>query len=284
MKQDYKYYNPENQEELFKRVEAPFGKSKEESWADLETRLAEKPAGKVLHFRKRSLIYAVAATILLLAGAFSLMRFYTNTVICPAGEHLAYQLPDGSAVQLNADSKITYHPYWWNFSREVRFDGEGFFQVEKGSEFSVISGAGTTEVLGTSFNIFAREGEYKVTCLSGQVKVTSFAKAEVVLSPDYSAQVSSTGEIIMTKEVNAHDTYAWIDNMFRFTSKPLGQVFQEIARQYNVRITLRSPIELTYTGFFSKNRPLEETLTLVCTPFGLNFAKISEKEYVISQN
>jgi len=284
MKQDYKYNNPENQEELFKRVEVPFGKSKEESWADLEARLVEKPAGKLLQIRKRNLIYSVAATLLLLAGVFSLLRFYTNTVICPAGEHLAYQLPDGSMVQLNADSKITYHPYWWNFSREVRFDGEGFFEVEKGSRFRVISGAGTTEVLGTSFNIFAREGEYKVTCLSGQVKVTSFAKAEVVLSPDYSAQVSSTGEIIMTKEVSTADTHAWIDNMFRFTSKPLGQVLQEIERQYSVRVTMKSPADLTYTGFFSKNRPLEETLTLVCTPFGLNFAKISEKEYVISQN
>jgi ferric-dicitrate binding protein FerR (iron transport regulator) len=187
-------------------------------------------------------------------------------------------------VKLNADSKITYHPYWWNFSREIRFEGEGFFEVKKGKKFRVISNSGTTEVLGTSFNIYSREKEYKVTCITGQVKVTSFAMSEVVLSPDYSAQVSTTGEIIMTKEADASDTHAWIGNMFRFTSKPLGHVIQEIARQYNVRITLKSPVDLTYTGFFSKNRPLEETLTLVCTPFGLNFAKISEKEYVISQN
>jgi len=72
--------------------------------------------------------------------------------------------------------------------------------------------------------------------------------------------------------------------MFSFTSRPLALVFNEIARQYGIRLTIKSSVDFLYTGYFTKNRPAEETLTLVCTPFGLNFARISEKEYEIFQN
>ena len=275
--------NPGNPEEFFQGVEIPFTRSREEAWAALEEKLTEKPSGQMIKFRSRRLIFAVAATIALLAGIVSFLKFYTSSVYCPAGQHLSYELPDGSKIELNADSKIAYQPFWWKYSREVRFEGEGYFEVEKGKMFTVISETGSTEVLGTSFNIYSRDQEYKVTCLTGKVKVTSFSLAEVVLTPEYTAQVNASGDIIMTKEMKAADSHAWINNMFSFTSRPLDLVLSEISRQYNIRITLKSPVDYFYTGFFTKNRPVEETLTLVCAPFGLTFARISENEFEISQ-
>jgi transmembrane sensor len=271
-------------EDFFREMSVPFSNTKEEAWNGLEAKLAEKPAGKVTRFNSRRLAFGIAATILLLAGVMSLLRFYTKSVICPPGQHLSCQLPDGSRVDLNADSRIAYHPLWWMFSREVRFEGEGFFQVQKGKKFSVISATGRTEVLGTSFNIYSREDEYRVTCITGKVRVISFAKAETVLAPDYSARMNPDGELTISRESNAGDSHAWVDNMFRFTSMPLILVLNEIERQYDIRITLKAPVEDEYTGYFTRNRSLEETLNLVCTPFGLKFARISEKEYEIFQN
>ncbi|NTV82998.1 MAG: iron dicitrate transport regulator FecR [Bacteroidales bacterium] len=288
MKHDYNHIdlnaNPGAPDEFFRRLEIPYNKSREEAWETLNKKLDEKPGGKILALRSRRLIFASAAMIIILAGVFSLLRFYTTTVYCPAGQHLAYQLPDGSSIELNADSRLAYKPLWWRVSREIFFEGEGYFEVEKGKKFAVISGQGRTEVLGTSFNIYSRENEYKVTCLTGKVKVISFASAEVELEPEQSARVNAKGEILLTRESKASESHSWVNNMFSFTSRPLALVFSEIGRQYGISITLKSTENYLYTGFFTKNRSVEETLTLVCTPFGLNFTRISEKEYVISQN
>jgi ferric-dicitrate binding protein FerR (iron transport regulator) len=269
---------------FFENIEVPYSKGREEAWEILEKRMEENSGSKVRKLWPRRILFSAAAAIILLAGTFSLLRFYSKSIYCPEGQHLSYILPDGSRVELNADSRLTFHPYWWRFSRAVNFDGEAYFEVEKGKKFSVVSETGTAEVLGTSFNIYSREKEYKVTCLTGKVKVTSFAAAETVLTPEYSARVSSSGEIVISKETKASDTHAWVNNMFSFTSRPLAYVFDEIGRQYNVSIILKSGADLLYSGYFTKNRPLEETLGLVCTPFGLTFARNSEKEYVISQN
>ena len=276
--------NPGVPEDFFRRLEVPRDSSREEAWAELDKKLREAPVRKISDFRKKILIAGIAAAIILLAGVLSLMRFYTKEIICPRGEHLTCILPDGSTVELNAASEISYKPYWWRFKRDLKFSGEGYFKVEKGKKFSVISEQATTEVLGTSFNIFSRNNEYKVTCFTGKVRVASFSSAETVLTPDQSASVTATGDIILTGEASASEANSWINNMFSFRSRPLAVVLEEIARQYDVAIITKTPVDFLYTGYFSKNRPVEETLTLVCTPFGLKFARISENHYEISRN
>jgi len=276
--------NPGVTEDFFRRLQVPYDSSREEAWDMLEQRMGNVPVKRISDFRKRLLIAGIAAMIILLAGIFSIIRFYTTTVICPRGTHLSHMLPDGSVVDLNADSEISYRPYWWSFSRDIEFTGEGFFKVEKGRKFRVISEKATTEVLGTSFNIFSRENEYKVTCFTGNVRVASCSSASIVLATNQSASVTNSGEIIMSGESGINENISWINNMFSFRSRPLTVVLDEIGRQYDVKITIKAAVDLLYTGYFTKNRPVEETLTLVCTPFGLTFARISENHYEISRN
>ena len=90
-------------------------------------------------------------------------RSYTVTEIAKRGSHLAVTLPDGSKVNLNADSRLTYKPYQWIISRNVELEGEAFFEVKQGKRFSVKSNQNKVNVLGTSFNIFSRPGNYRVT-------------------------------------------------------------------------------------------------------------------------
>jgi ferric-dicitrate binding protein FerR (iron transport regulator) len=92
--------------------------------------------------------WVVAAGIAILFGIAGFMRLYTKNINTTAGTHLLVMLPDKSTVNLNAESFISYKPYWWRFKREVEFEGEGLFEVEKGKKFSVISKLGTTTVVG----------------------------------------------------------------------------------------------------------------------------------------
>lgn len=268
---------------FFSKIDIPFEKSKEDVWSLLSENTEEVPSKTKIVWLAPKVISSVAAALLVLFSILSVMRFYTKTLYAPNGQHLTVALPDGSTVDLNANTKLTYYPFWWQFSRTVSFEGEGLFQVEKGQKFEVISNSGRTVVLGTTFNIYNRDKTYKVTCLSGSVKVISNTKQEVVLSPDYHAEVDANGNIVVFKENKTEQTVSWVHNMFTFTSIPLATVVEEIERQYNVHIQLNISENYIYTGYFSRDKELEEVLDMLAKTFNFTFLKRSEGEYEIIQ-
>ncbi|MBC8320524.1 MAG: FecR family protein [Bacteroidetes bacterium] len=285
--------NNDNHSEMdfFAMAEIPYSKKKEEIWNQLSSELEaanSNPKASIsvqkVNVVKPRLIFGIAATLLILLGTFSLLRFYNTTIYCPANKHLAVNFPDGSTSTMNSNSTITYYPLWWQFSRRVSLSGEAFFNVEEGTNFYVSSSLGKTMVLGTSFNIFSRGDEYSVTCVTGTVKVVSITKKAVILSPDYHAEINKNGDIKISKTNNASGTVDWMDDMFNFTSVPLSIVIDEIEQQYNVTITSNTELDYFYTGHFSKNKSVEEVLNLLCKPFGLTFVKKSKSNYHIVQN
>jgi len=277
--------------DFFTNVEVPYSKSKDEIWDQINTDIDsvdinQKDKIKVKKNRviKPSFIYSIAATLLILLGTFSILRYLSTTVVCPSGQHLSINLPDGSTVTMNSNSTLTYYPLWWQFSREVSLSGEAFFNVEKGKNFSVVSSLGETMVLGTSFNVFSRDDEYRVACITGKVKIISLTKKQVILSPDYHAEITKNGDIKVTKNNNSRYAIGWMESMFDFTSVPLHDVIGEIEHFYNVTIATNTELDYFYTGYFSKQKPVEEVLNLLCKPFGLTFVKKSENNYEIIQD
>lgn len=263
-------------EAFFGQTKIPYKQTKEGVWGNLEAKMeSTRPAKKsfISHYRVG---ISIAASIIFLAGIFSILRFYTTTISCEAGQHLAVNLPDGSSVILNAESQLSYRPGWWQFSRDVQLEGEGFFKVEKGKKFTVSSPTGKTEVLGTSFNILARNELYEVSCKTGKVKVTSPENDEAILIPGYSGRINAEGKVVVYKPEKPENTISWIDNKFIFTGTPLTEVFHEIERQYNVHITIPVGLDFYYTGYFTKDIPVQQVLNLVCKPFGLTF--VAEKD------
>jgi ferric-dicitrate binding protein FerR (iron transport regulator) len=255
-------------------------KSNAEIWESIESRIENQPEGRdrKLYFIKLS----IAAGILLLLGLSGFLRFYTIRIETSSGQHLAINLPDQSKVELNARSKIAYHPYWWQFKRSVKLEGEAFFEVEKGRKFEVESINGTTRVLGTSFNIYARDNEYKVTCLTGQVLVKSPNGTEAILSPTDKAELQSDGQFKVSKGIETHPEISWRKNIFLFTAVPADLVFAEIERQYGVQIELPAGNASLYTGNFNKDQDIEEILNYVCPALGLKYSRISGVKYKIS--
>ena len=282
MNRNNKHINMDNDHgDFFKKVEIPYKRSKADVWAALSEKIEEQPQPKTVNIFANRRLWAVAATFLLLTALFSVMRFYTKTILSPAGQHLTAMLPDGSTVEMNAGSTLKYHPLWWWASRSLRFEGEGFFRVEKGRKFSVHSAMGETSVLGTTFNIYSREETYRVTCFTGKVRVTSLTRQEVILGPDYTAQVNKAGNIIVRKEKQPETTVSWRDNMFNFTAAPLREVLNEVERQYGVSVSMEPGLNLFYTGFFSKDKPVEEVLNIICKPFGITYVKTADGTYRI---
>jgi ferric-dicitrate binding protein FerR (iron transport regulator) len=288
MKRDLPYNDNhfhENSAEQYPRIGYPYSRSKEDVWEALSK---EMSAGRVPEEKVRRLNpyrLAAAAVLALLLATTAFLRYYTQTVTAPAGQHVLAFLPDSSTVNLNAGSSMTYHPYWWKIARTVQLEGEGFFEVQKGKRFDVVSRYGEVTVLGTSFNIYARGGDYKVTCFTGKVRVESIVSHEtIILHPDEHAYLEKSGNLKVVTHYDVKQSNAWMHDMFIFTGTPINLVFQEIERQYNVQIKVKGNLDYTYTGNFTRKMPVIEVLQYVCEPFGLTFVKQSENVYQIEQS
>ena len=268
---------------FFKGGEFHWKKSEVDVWANIEARIDAQPKGRILLFHFTQTKWAVAASIIAILTLVSFLRFYSVNIETIAGQHLVAELPDHSKVNLNAQSSLTYHPYWWKISRMVKLQGEGYFEVEKGRKFTVFSTKGSTQVLGTTFNILARNEIYNVTCITGSVKVKSSLGFETILKPNSKAEIQDNGEIKVETDIETFPEISWKKNIFLFTAAPVLQVFSEIERQYGVTIKTNITHSALYTGNFTKDQNIEEILEYVCPALGLKYSRLSVGEYLITK-
>jgi ferric-dicitrate binding protein FerR (iron transport regulator) len=256
-------------------------RSKADVWTTIERQMDIRAKGRSLILNFTTTQWAVAAGIAILIATGSFLRFYSVDIQTTVAQHLVAELPDHSQVNLNAQSRLTYYPYWWGITRIVHLEGEGFFEVQKGKKFTVKSARGITQVLGTSFNIFSREEVYKVTCVTGSVKVKSRAGFVVILKPNSKAEIQSDGRINVLNNIETYPEISWKKNIFLFTASPVFQVFKEIERQYGVHIEAKVDDQSLYTGNFTRDQNIEEILEYVCPALGLKYIRKSAGEYLI---
>ncbi|WP_289053274.1 FecR family protein [Carboxylicivirga marina] len=276
-----------NDDDLMKslpKVELPYSRSKADVWKEMEAmmddssqtekEMIQQPQAKVRSLRP--VFMSVAALLIILLGTTAFFSLYTKTVNAQAGQHLTALLPDSSSIELNAGSVIKYKPFWWRFNREVQFEGEGFFKVQKGKSFEVVSSMGRTIVLGTSFNIYARKNEYKVTCYTGKVRVVSVVSGESTdITPNMLAYIKDNGRVLSEEEAQMSETISWLHDMFIFTGADIEDVFEEVERQYGVSIKLNEQMGYQYTGNFSRERSVDDVMYKICRGLGLDFEKTS---------
>lgn len=275
---------PDLSSELFKRTEIPFDKSKEEVWEELSGKLHGKQSarGSARHLIIRYERIALAATIALLLSVGVFSRLYRVKTVCHVGESLTVELPDGSLAELNESTTLHFYPLWWPLSRKVYQEGEAFFEVKNGRRFTVCTSLGNTEVLGTTFTVFAREKRFIVTCHSGQVRVKdALSEQSVILAMNERADLDSGGEFEITEVKVDRSSPAWENRLLMFRSTPLRQVLDKIEEQYGVQIETPEDLNLVYTGNFRLDQSAEKIISLICRPFNLKYEKGSESEYQI---
>lgn len=276
--------DPDLSSEFLSRAKIPWEKKKEEVWQELADHLPEEIPSKVIVSGKlpgRSWI-AMAASIALLLAVASFFRFYTKTLETLPSEHVSWELPDGSMAELNAVSTLSYHPFWWWISREVSLEGEAYFEAVEGKTFRVSSEHAVTEVLGTTFNVYARGSDYRVLCHSGKVKVSSkLSEEEVDLTRDMQATLEASGAIRVINLPEVQDAPGWKNNLLMFSSVPLRLVFDEIERQYGIKIQSGPDLGKSFSGNFALDATVENVLTLLCLPFDLRYEQTSGNTYQI---
>lgn len=202
---------------------------------------------------------------------FSLYYFFLfNNVIevqTLASVKTTIELPDASTVIVNAMSEVRYSKRKWLQKRELELQGEAFFDVAKGSKFSVITSEGTVSVLGTQFNVKQRGSYFEVECFEGIVKVTSQNTSEQLKAGD--RYRFSNGQASLGKTL--YQQPQWTKNVSSFDRIPIFEVIAELERQYNIEVEMHKiQTERLFTGGFVHDN-LENALKSIAEPLDLDY-------------
>lgn len=151
-----------------------------------------------------------------------------------------FVLPDGSTVWLNKNSRLYYLNDLQGETREVRLEGEGYFDVAKDAEhpFIVQAGGMSIKALGTRFTVSAYQDRPVEAYLEeGKIMAKVPEHEPVILVPDQAVRYDSSVKELKTFIETASDHTAWIDGRLEFVNKPLKDIIDCLEHWYCVSIT-----------------------------------------------
>ena len=212
--------------------------------------------------------YGVAASIVIVFGIFYFMNNQTHYET-DFSEQLAVTLPDNSKVQLNANSQLDFKARQWENNRELTLNGEAFFDVEKGTSFKVMTSEGVVEVLGTEFNITARDHYFEVQCFEGRVKVTSNnTNNEAILTQGNAFRIINNKAEVWNFIL---DSPNWLQGESTFNKTPLSDVIVSLENQFEITFdTFNIDTNKRFTGSFTHS-DLKLALKTVFVPMEISY-------------
>lgn len=199
-----------------------------------------------------------------------------NKLSVPTGGSYQLTLEDGTIVQVNAASELSFPTHFKKHLRQVRLQGEGYFRVKSNpqSPFNVLLGTLNVQVTGTTFNIRAYEAEknIRITLVEGSVNVREGQKVLATLSPGEQFTYQKTTGEYNTTQANISAITGWTEDKFVFRNEPIDNIMAELSRWYNVEISVSEDIQdIRYSGILSRKQPLTDILNILQLTNELDF-------------
>lgn len=225
-------------------------------------------------FQRSRRLVAIAATIVVMAGAALAYQHLTRDIYeTRIGEQRTVNLPDGSTLVLNADSRIRVH--YSDTERTIDLDaGQALFKVARNPArpFVVRSADASVRAVGTQFDVYRKANGTTVTVVEGKVKALASgigSAAPVFLTAGEQLTIPKI-DIARTKSrgpgatdpapevrpVKVEEATAWTAGLLVFDGAPLADVVQEFNRQNIKPLVIENDPELALlriSGSFPAN-------------------------------
>jgi ferric-dicitrate binding protein FerR (iron transport regulator) len=239
------------------RKEAPVFPGNRERWrkmaldiVDIDKRNAEPVVtSKTRVVRMFPWLAAAAMVLLIVLGGYLWMNFshsssLKESVISTAtGEQREIVLPDGSHVWLNSASSIRWTVPFNEKERSVELSGEAFFDVQHADKipFLIHSGAITTTVLGTSFDVTAYPNQKNiiVSVQSGKVKVQAGSRVLAVLEKGRQATVNAD-TISYQKDIDPLAIAVWRAGNLVYKDETLEDIVTDLQRTFKDSVVIKN--------------------------------------------
>jgi len=221
--------------------------------------------------------FKYAAILLIIFGAGILSNKYLSIfkttelnlteIVVPSGQVAEVNLPDGSHIWLNSESRLSFNNSFTEEARVVSLKGEAYFKVQKGKRpFIVTTKFGEITVLGTSFNVRAFENsDFQTTLVEGFVKYNNVELDKTVTLVTGQQMILHDNEKIDVHQVANTNVYtSWKDGIIVFEKEPLHDVIQKLERHFAIRIELQDKMlgEIRFTGSI-ENESLFEVMDYI---------------------
>jgi len=155
------------------------------------------------------------------------------------------QLPDGSAIQLNQGSSISYKESWFSgFNRNITLKGKAFFKIAKNpeKEFIVETNQLNVTVLGTQFTINQNGDRTQFVLSEGKVKLEGLAiNNEIFVDKPGQQIIIEEGNIVKNNIVDAALYVSWIDDKIYFDNCSVEKVLQMLNDSYQIETRVSNP-------------------------------------------
>ncbi|MER3373289.1 MAG: DUF4974 domain-containing protein [Allomuricauda sp.] len=196
-----------------------------------------------------------------------------NYLTIPRGGQFFVRLSDGTEVWLNSDSKLKYPvEFPKNQTRQIELlYGEAYFKVSpstahNGADFQVLTKSQKIGVLGTEFNIKAynEEDEIKTTLVEGKVNVENGRESKI-LKPNQQSRILAGSDVIEIEEVDVYQEVSWVNGLFTFNEKSLGEIMTTLSRWYDVEVIFENGEQknFLFTGIIERSESIDYILKLI---------------------
>lgn len=193
------------------------------------------------------------------------------------GETKDFTLPDGSIIQMDAFSEVTFNKNTYASLRRIELEGQAWFKVEKGEPFSVKTTNGTVEVLGTQFNVCNEDSLLEVKCYTGKVKVIADSDSSV-LTQGMGVRIKNKTAVKLQFDEQNPD---WVDGYTVYKNESLSHVVDDLKRYYAIKIKL--PLKyhkLEFSGKVPHNQ-LSQALKVIFVPMEIPYVLSEDEKEVI---
>jgi len=252
----------------------------------------DKPGVYSFIQKNRLVLSRIAAAILLLIAATSIIYFATHTAgnqiiqVSSVDNNTELTLSDGSSIILKKGSILNYPEKLSRKKREISLSGEAFFEVAgiHANPFYVYIGDFTVKVLGTSFNVKEEaEGKIIVSVLKGRVLFYRTGEIENALQLGSGQQGifdSSIGKFEQNS-IKSENFLYWKTGKLTYKHESLSVVFGELEDCYNKQFIIRDQeiLRNRLTTSFEAQQ-MKDILNELVILFDLQFTSQGDTIYV----
>ncbi len=216
-----------------------------------------RPIGR--HRSRNFRYYQLAAAciaLLIIGVSYGLIQTQSDQQIhyvTSHGEWKEITLPDGSVVELNANTQLSLTDEWdEGITRRVWLKGEAFFKVKKipatNAKFTVITKDLEVDVLGTHFNVNTRNDHTEVFLEEGQISLDMQGEVELIEPGEFISFSGSTKEIL-DRYKEAEEIHSnWKDGVLRINDADMKEILSEVESIYGIDLIIKDKALLQKEG------------------------------------
>lgn len=257
-------------------IESEAYAAKEKTFLNIIQKIEDSTPRRAINIWK----YIAAASIIvavILAGTnlikkdiptMSIAQIQTKS---PLGTTSKITLGDGTIVELNAGSELSYPSVFDKETRTVYLKGEAYFEVAKDEKhpFIVEANGIKIKVLGTHFNVRSYDDDENITTtlLEGKVSISknqSDIKKEnpIVLMPNQQLVFNKKNNSTNINEVEADLYVLWKEGQFYFQREKFSDIVKKLSRGFGENISIQSPEvgNMVFSGIFTRKESIDNIL------------------------